>query len=428
MKKLVSLFLALVLITGLCLPAAMAETTTVKVFAWGNGAEMDSHKLKVALFNESALSKELGITAEIEVVPGGEYNTKLNAMLSASTAPDIIMESADFNGFYYRTGNFADLSAYVERDGLMLEDILVPGLDVGNVHNGYREALPFTGNSMVIAYNKDLFDAMGVAYPTADWTWEDFFAICDALTTGEGAAKQYAICDHWATRLLASYAAGGQLYDLTQTPAVMTATDPKTVEGVKMFTDLISAGYMPDNLASQALPSEARFFAGMAGMIFFFTWDTQNFVNSIDGAFAWDVAEIPSNADGSKYTLSWTTGYAINQASANPDAAWEVLKFLCLSPEANAQNAAVGIPALQSMTEEYSAQMIPGTDISLGIFMDVFKYGKINPVGGSFSAIADVYYRNWDEILLNGVAVTDAMAAVQEECTPILNDLMNPAQ
>ena len=31
-------------------------------------------------------------------------------------------------------------------------------------------------------YNKDLFDAAGLDYPTADWTWDDFAKDAAALT------------------------------------------------------------------------------------------------------------------------------------------------------------------------------------------------------------------------------------------------------
>ena len=38
---------------------------------------------------------------------------------------------------------------------------------------------------MVLYYNKDLFDAAGLDYPTADWTWADEKAAAEALTDEE---------------------------------------------------------------------------------------------------------------------------------------------------------------------------------------------------------------------------------------------------
>jgi ABC-type sugar transport system permease subunit len=40
-------------------------------------------------------------------------------------------------------------------------------------------AMPYGGAlGRVILYRKDLFDAKGIAFPTPDWTWDDFYQIC----------------------------------------------------------------------------------------------------------------------------------------------------------------------------------------------------------------------------------------------------------
>lgn len=44
-------------------------------------------------------------------------------------------------------------------------------------------AVPYAGAlGKVMLYRKDLFDAAGVAYPTADWTWDDLHAACRKLS------------------------------------------------------------------------------------------------------------------------------------------------------------------------------------------------------------------------------------------------------
>lgn len=410
--------------------AAPADSTAgggeVTVFGWGIGPEMDSHKKKVELFNAANTS---GIKASIECVPNADYTTKLNAMLTAGNAPDVIMESADFNGFYYRNGNFENLTPFLERDGIVLEDILLPGIDSGNVHDGnYREAMPFSGNAMVMAYNKDLFDKMGVAYPTDDWTWNDFLEINRKLTVGDGAQKQFGICDHWGVKTIAPYAGGGKLYDLSVNPAVMKAGDAATIRGIEMYVDLMRNGLMPNSTATQEMPSEQRFFAGLGGMIFFFTWDASTFSQSIGDAFKWDVVQMPKNDNGDRVTLSWTTGYAMNKASSNKDGAWEFLKYVCLSEEANQQNSAVGMPVLQSMIADYSAQKIEGTDISFGTFMDAMAFGKINPLGGSFSELADEYTRYWDKMVIENADIAATMTELQSTGQPILDKLTASAK
>ena len=48
--------------------------------------------------------------------------------------------------------------------------------------DGKQYALPTSFSDVVLFYNKDLFDAAGVAYPTADWTWADEKAAAKKLT------------------------------------------------------------------------------------------------------------------------------------------------------------------------------------------------------------------------------------------------------
>src|SRR5262249_28849089 len=42
---------------------------------------------------------------------------------------------------------------------------------------------------MVLAYNKDLFDAAGVKYPTNDWTYDDLVTAAQKLTTKDSSGK-----------------------------------------------------------------------------------------------------------------------------------------------------------------------------------------------------------------------------------------------
>ena len=48
--------------------------------------------------------------------------------------------------------------------------------------DGTQYALPSSFSDVVLYYNKDLFDAAGLDYPTSDWTWADEKAAAEALT------------------------------------------------------------------------------------------------------------------------------------------------------------------------------------------------------------------------------------------------------
>jgi len=55
-------------------------------------------------------------------------------------------------------------------------------LNYTNDINGQVIGFPAIIDNLSVIYNKDLFDAAGVDYPAADWTWEDFRETAKALT------------------------------------------------------------------------------------------------------------------------------------------------------------------------------------------------------------------------------------------------------
>ena len=60
--------------------------------------------------------------------------------------------------------------------------------------DGELMCLPQNLSSLVVYYNRDLFDAAGLADPAMNWTWDDFLAAAQALTRdtdGDGAIDQF---------------------------------------------------------------------------------------------------------------------------------------------------------------------------------------------------------------------------------------------
>lgn len=393
----------------------------IKVFGWGSGDQMNAYKNVVAMFNKA---NKGGVQATLEVVPSSDYTTKLNAMIAAGNAPDVLMQSGDFGGFYYRNGNFENLTSYLERDGINIEEILLPGIDAGTVwDDNYREAIPFSANSMAIAYNKDYFDAKQVPYPTDDWTWDEFVETCRKLTEGEGEEKDYAICYHWGLPSYATFMEGGKLYDLSAKPPVMMADDPKTVKGMEKVVNLMKEGLMADSVASQSMPSDQRFFGGRCAMLFFFSWDIINFTDSIGDSFQWGAVRLPKNEAGEHSSLLYSTGYAMNSASENKDGAWEFIKYACLGEDAEREIMKTDVPVLQSLTAEYGEQVIEGTDIQKKLFMDSMENSSVSPMGGSFNELGDVFNIAWNSMTAEGVDVKTAMEKLQQDGQPVLDKL-----
>lgn len=211
----------------------------------------------------------------------------------------------------------------------------------------------------LIAFNKDLFDAAGVAYPAPDWTTDDFLATAVSLTQGEGETKQYGyVADLYEPNDFVDFIAqlaGDSLIDETAVPASLTFTDPSVVAAARWFTDLTTSyGIKPVFLTSAnssdgmakyqarealinngraAMWSESGQFAGGVSIV----------VTGSSAARPENVGfvPLPSAPDGSRRGgYQAVSGYFISAEATAPQACWQWLTFLTTQPTLSTQLSA----------------------------------------------------------------------------------------
>ena len=118
--------------------------------------------------------------------------------------------------------------------------------------------LPQNLSSLVVYYNRDLFDAAGVPYPEAGWTWADFLAAAKALTKdidGDGLTDQHGLgVENSLIRFTPFiWQAGGELVDDVDHPTRLTIDTPQAREAIQFFIDL--------SLVHKVVPTEAEVLA-----------------------------------------------------------------------------------------------------------------------------------------------------------------------
>ena len=105
-----------------------------------------------------------------------------------------------------------NLQPYIDADPAFLEGIYPGPLATYKRPDGYY-GLPRDFQTIVLFYNKDLFDAAGVAYPTDDWTLQDLRDAAQKLTVdkdGDGVNDQWGFStDLWDMELFWSSAVCG---------------------------------------------------------------------------------------------------------------------------------------------------------------------------------------------------------------------------
>jgi multiple sugar transport system substrate-binding protein len=181
---------------------------------------------------------------------------------------------------------------------------------------------------------------------------------------------------------------GGAVLDDYRNPSVCKLSDPKSVEGVKFFADLMGKGYAmrPADL-NQAGGDAGAFQSGLAAMILQNTSRVSGFNQA---KMNYDVAVPPIPKGGQRWNAAGGAAWVMSAKSDNKDAAWTFLQWLQSSDGGEKLYTDRGeiFPALQS-TANSPAFM---TDQPPANKQAIITEAKASGVGG-FG-----YFPEWDEL------------------------------
>jgi multiple sugar transport system substrate-binding protein len=393
MKKIV---FSLVMVAVLLLSACGGKTsgkTELSFMMWGDPAELDVWNQIVADFEAA----NPNITVKVEVSDWDSYWTKLKTLLAAKTPPDMFAIDAPLYLDYQSKGVLLNLQPYLDKNPGMLDGLYPQTLQAYQTPDGYF-GLPRDFQTIVLFYNKTMFDTAGLAYPTAEWTWDDLRAAAKKLTlTGsDGKTTQYGFSfDMWDmepgwSEALWSY--GGEILNADHSKTLLG--EPKARQAWQILHDMTFVDKsVPDSTTSGQYGGDT-FLAGVTAMTPLGHWVVPGYA---DAKLNFDAAPMPKGPAG-RFTSVNSAGFVIAQGSKHPAQAFEFLKFV-LSTKGQTRLAELGFacPVLKSIAESpvFLKQKIA---INQQVFLDALQYANIKPV-----------FKGYDEW---ASAVGDGMAPV----------------
>ena len=332
MKKMLSVLLAaIMMISLLAVPALAEDAKVLTVVTW------DATTTPYLVAQKEAFeASHPGVTIEYVDVASQDYAVKTTTMLEGGDTSDVFMIKEIDNLINWQAQGFAaplnDFDKDYDYSGFK-------GTEVNYAVDGVQYAIPFRSDFWVLFYNKDLFDAAGVEYPTNDMTWDAYAELAKKLTDKEkdvygthyhtwlSAVANWDVCDGVNTL------ADGQYDDL--------------LYFYKLFQDLEDYGAcMPYNeVKASGLKYAAAFENGNIAMLPMGYWLVSTLIGDIKAGNAslnWGIAAVPhleGVAAGSSFGN--LTGVMINNKSAQKDLAWEYISWLC-GPEGAKATASVG--------------------------------------------------------------------------------------
>lgn len=259
-----------------------------------------------------------GVTVEVTTLPYDQYGQVLDTDLAAGTVADV---------FDLEFANYARYQSLGVLAPLAVDDPSVyrPSLLESYQTEGEQYALPSSFSNVVLYYNADMFDAAGLDYPSADWTWEDEQAAAEALTDASAGVwgDHQPVSFHEFYKVLAQN--GGQF--LSEDGTAVAFNTPEGIEAASWLIDK-SGTVMPTIEQGQGTADfdTNLFLEGKLAMMHSGIWV---FGALADAPFAWDIAVEPGNAQQASATFSNAVG--VSAESEHVEAATAFAQFLTSS-------------------------------------------------------------------------------------------------
>jgi multiple sugar transport system substrate-binding protein len=316
---------------------------SLTMVVWGGDLDKQTYQERIDLFEDA----NPDIKIKLQLIPGDQYEQKVQTMIAGGNGPDIMQVAENVN-VYSSKNQLLPLDDLVASAGLDLQERFGP---VGDLYS-YEDqvyAIPDRSGAMIVYYNKDLFDAAGLDYPNAGWTWDDAQSAMEELTI-PGEQWGYGGAGWWAQWWSFAYQNGGQIVDDSGRPAVNSA---QVVEALQWANDLTHVHHVVPTAAEYAdmgpdMGGDPAFAAQKVAM------NTTGFwaIGGLREAdFNWDIA--PMWGGDQQAVSAFGSGLAISRDSKHAEDAFKAIEFLT-SAEAhqviidNAQDVPANLEVQQS--------------------------------------------------------------------------------
>jgi multiple sugar transport system substrate-binding protein len=286
--------------------------TTIRVSNWDGGIS----KEVVAAFEK----EHPDINVDVLLYPD-DYSQKITTMITGGKAPDVMLLWEEDYARFSKSGVLEPLKDYIAKSDVATDDF-IPAVNELAATTGGTYGLPWCYASELLFYNKDLFDAAGVSYPTDAWTWDDFRQAAVKLT-GEQDGQTV-----WGTDAITQ---GGIWYSMAGEAGDKVLDDKGKLslgDGLKKALEFQNQLTHEDKVSPEPSTGDSvsdLFAAGRAAMTRSGSWSIGTYR---EAPFNWDVVPLP--AETRDYTTLHTGFYTINAKSGKDkkDAAWTFINFM----------------------------------------------------------------------------------------------------
>lgn len=306
-------------------PGAVVQAQdSVELSVWSYLAPDDP---SMSAYIETFQGQNPNIKIKYTAFPEDDYQEKIRTALTAENPPDIaIIEDRS----WMKAGLVVELTDYLPQWGVNAADFNPGGMartaPEGRIEDGIYGIGDFLGGN-VLFYNKDLFDAAGVAYPSATQSmeWPQYAETCRAVGSPDrnpskavyGCSADASMFDIWAKWV---FGEDGHT-------AIGNMNSEPMVQAWNLGTALVRDGYVPSDSLLQTVPFGVSdlFAQGKIAM----TWSDFTEVSKYEAnGINFGLAPFYVIEGSESFVDTWTAPWGTFRDSEHPAEALTFLEFI----------------------------------------------------------------------------------------------------
>jgi multiple sugar transport system substrate-binding protein len=263
------------------------------------------------------------IDLKITEIPEDNYTTKIDTALAADSPPDI--------GFitdqrWIKAGRMSPLDDVVQAEGIDISHLNQNAFD-GCIYEEQVYCLGSYSAATMLFYNKDLFDAAGLEYPSAteSLTIDEYAALAEQLSepSDDLSTRVWggeASTPYWWMDTLTHFSQDGRT-------TLGFVNDAPTVHMYEVLTEMVAEGYAPSEAQFQQIGTTEILATGQLAMSI---TDNATAIPLLENAgVGWGVAPLPVEQEGDPpFVSSWTDMWGVFASSDHVEEAKRFVAFV----------------------------------------------------------------------------------------------------
>jgi multiple sugar transport system substrate-binding protein len=428
------LLAAVCALTAGCFGSESDTSGSIRFLVFGDPPEIRAYRTLIRAFERDEPDIDVLL---VEASDRDDLLARLSSSIAGGSPPDLFLMNYRFYGQFAAKDVLEPLQPYIQDSGAFeLEDFYSQAVDAFR-WNGEVTCLPQNISSLVVYFNRDLFERFGVPHPTNTMAWSQFVYRAQQLTRDENGAvvrgadpdlppqpssapaEIYGLGVEPTIIRLAPFiwSNRGTVVDDEEAPTRFTFDTPAAKLAIQQFFELRTLhGVVPSDSEVESEDDESRFVNGRLAMLLSSRRSVPTFREA--AKFDWDIVSLPTLQD--RAGILHSDAYCLTKASDEKDAAWRFVEY-AVGPEGAPVIAETGrtVPSLKAAAESDAFLDPSKKPANSRVFLDGISTIRRVPTISTWPEIEDAAEPILENGLYLGKPVDEVVAEVDRATRPL---------